>query len=122
MLTRNQVTDEQAAILAACPRPRAFAPSALVMAPVSFRSVAAAPSVAAVPAGFGSVAAVRPVASERLAGGKGGWHRQMTGFGLGIATAAQAGIGAPTRTIEQDPQDQYYLTSRRETRTWRPPH
>ena len=120
MLTRHQVTEEQAAILAACPRPRAFAPTALVIAPVSFRSASAAPSVAAVPAGLGSVAAVRPSASERPASGMGGWHRQLTG--LGFAAAAQAGIGATNRTIAQDPQDKHYLTSRRETRTWRPPH
>ena len=121
MLTRNQVTEEQAAILAACPRPRALAPLAASSAslPASFRSAFAAASVAAAPAGFGSVAAVRPSVDERPESGKGLWQREMTGLGFG--TAAMVGAGAIASTIAQYPQDQHYLTSRREPRTWRPP-
>ncbi len=122
MLTRNQVTAQQVAILAACSRPRALAPLAITLAsaPASFRSASAAAPVAAVSAGLGSVAPVRPSAGERPVTGKGLWLREMAGFGFGSAAAVEAGVNPSI--IAQHPQDPYYLTSRRELRTWRPPH
>jgi len=128
MLTLTHVADEQAAILAACPRPRALAASAISLVPSLVDwSVLRAPSVAAVSAGFGAVAAVRPAAGVRPESGYGLRRGEMAGIGFGRAIAAGAGaFGALVErdSKTQDPQDQKKndLTHRREPRPWRPPH
>ena len=119
MLTLNHVAEEQAAILAACPRPRALAPSLVDW------SVLPASSVLAVSAGLGSVAAVRPAADERPQVGY-ARRSEMAGFGFFAAILAGAGILGTVderarRTQDQNKQ-QSHLTHRREPRTWRPPH
>jgi len=128
MLTLNHVADEQAAILAACPRPRALAAVAISASPSLVDwSVLPASSVVAVSAGFGSVAAVRPVADERPEAGYGLRRPEMAGFGFGTASPAGAGAlgGLIERTsstqAQQNEQKQNDLTHRREPRTWRPP-
>ncbi|WP_034265274.1 hypothetical protein [Actinospica robiniae] len=120
MLTLNHVAEEQAAILAACPRPRALAPSLVDW------SVLPATSVSAVSAGLGSVAAVRPAADERPQVGY-AWRSEMAGFGLFAATLAGAGILGTvdergSKTQDQQDKKQSHLTHGREPRTWRPPH
>lgn len=130
MLTLTHVVDEQAASLAACPRPRALA---LAPSVVSWSAFSATSVVLAVRVGSGSAAAVRPVADERPSNGEAngyryGLRRHMAGFGFGSVQAAPAGAAASGGTIErtisskQDEQAQQNLTHRREPRPWRPPH
>jgi hypothetical protein len=125
MLTQNQAAKQQAAILVVCPRPRALSwaapvvPSAERWPATVAPSVVASPALAGVPAGIGSAASARPASGERPAA-YGLRRREMTGLGFG--TALLAGAGATSSTIAQHKQDQQYLTNRRETRTWRPPH
>lgn len=129
MLTPIHVAEEQAAILAACPRPRALAALAIPAAPSLVDwSVLRAPSVAAVSAGLGSVAAVRPASDERPETGYGLRRRgEMAGFGFGTAAPAAAGIAGSlvergsTTPDQLNQQKQNDLTHRREPRTWRPP-
>lgn len=135
MLTLNHVADEQAAILAACPRPRALAAVASAVVPSLVEwSVLPVSAVVAVSADLGAVAAVRPAADERP---EAGYALRPVMAGLGFFAATSAGAGAfgaakiPTGISErdgrtQDPQNQQDkqndLTHRREPRTWRPPH
>jgi len=129
MLTLNHVADEQAATLAACPRPRALAAVARFHATapsVASWPAPALPSVAARQAGIGSVAELRPWALERPAVGYLA-RRGMAGFGFGAASAVVGAIGdditrTSTISTKQDEQAQQNLTHRREPRTWRPPH
>jgi hypothetical protein len=129
MLTLNHAAEQQTAILAVCPRPRALALIApAVPSTLSWRLsatpsavVLAAPALAAAVSagsGLGSAAAVRPLAAERpVAYGR--RRGEMAGFGF--TTASPAGAGAVSGTIQQD-QNKQNLTDRREPRTWRPPH
>jgi hypothetical protein len=115
MLTLNHVAQKQAALIAACSRPRALAPVAGVAGSVSLWQASAAASVAAVSAGFGSVAVVRPFVEERPAG-YGMRRARLAG------TGTRALAGAHLSGISFTQQDKNDLTSRREPRTWRPPH
>jgi len=127
MLTLTHIVDEQAATLAACPRPRALAALAGVVAvtpSIASWPAAAAPSVAASRAGFGSVAVLRLLADERPTFGY-GLRREMAGFGSVSAAPAGAGVlgsGIEHERITSNKQSQQNLTHRREPRTWRPPH
>jgi hypothetical protein len=111
MLTQIQIPEPQAALLAACPRPRAVAPSALMpLMPSSS------------PAWVG-VVRLGAVAEER----RRGFAAAASGTrGFGYAAAARVvagtvgnGNGNGTASKQQDKQ---HLTSRREPVTWRPPH
>lgn len=130
MLTLNHVVEQQAATLAACPRPRALARAArgvVTLPSVASRPAAAVPSAVAPRAGFGAMSVLRPWADERPVFGYGS-RRDLAG--LGFATVATAGAGSLGGDIErertistkQDEQAQNYLTHRREPRSWRPPH
>lgn len=127
MLTLTHVADEQAAILAACPRPRALAAVASAAAPSLLDwSVLPASTVVAASAGLGSAAAVRPSADERPEAGY-GLRPVMAGFGVRGAREIPTGIverDAKTQDPQhkQDKQRQNHLTDRREPRPWRPPH
>ena len=112
MLTQIQIPEPQAALLAACPRPRAVAPSALMpLMPSSS------------PAWVG-VVRLGAVAEER----RRGFAAAASGTrGFGYAAAARVvvagtvgnGNGNGTASKQQDKQ---HLTTRREPVTWRPPH
>lgn len=118
MLTQFQTIEPQAALLAACSRPRALAVSAVVPASAS-RAQGAAWSRATAPI----AALVRRPDSvvERPQAGYGaervlpGTERVELG-GNGTTGITMAGNGL------QHPQDKQHLTTRREPVTWRPPH
>lgn len=128
MLTLNHVAPMQAALFAACPRPHALVPATSAAVQSSRRPAVAAWSVAAVSAGFGSVAVVRPWADERPAAGYGLRRRGTAGATADLfrfAAAIPAGaamLGSTTTQHQQDKQNRTNLTDRREPRTWRPPH
>ncbi|MBR7830078.1 hypothetical protein KDK95_27495 [Actinospica sp. MGRD01-02] len=122
MLTQFQIPEPQAALLAACPRPRAVAPSAVSpLTPSS--SPAWAGSVR-----LGVATVTRVVAEERPAGLAG---HGMRAFAFSTATRP-AGYAAAARVFgagvvgngstSKDQQDKQHLTDRRGTVTWRPPH
>jgi hypothetical protein len=95
MTTQFPITEPQAALLAACPRPRAVAPSA---------SMPLMPSSS--PAWVG-VARLGAVAEERNGG-----------FGYAVAGI----VGNGSTSTRQDQQHKQHLTARRGPVTWRPPH
>lgn len=128
MLTQFQIPEPQAALLAACPRPRAVVP-APALAPSAVSPLMPSSS----PAWAGSVrtgvaTATRVVAEERLAGLT---AEGMRGFAFSAATRP-VGYAAATRVIgagvvgngstSKDQQDKQHLTDRRGPVTWRPPH
>jgi hypothetical protein len=118
MLTQFQTIETQAAVLAACPRPRALAMS-VSASPVITRPAPSVPSawssfaqtfavMSAHVSGLGAFAEVeRPDASER----------PMPGYAFGIGEGRTNGNTGSTKQ-----QDQKNLTARREPVTWRPPH
>ena len=136
MLTQFQMTESQAAILAACPRPRA-----LVFAPAT-PSTAKATAVWSFPVPIaasarrlGSVESVRPFGFVGLAGlepsaGLAGVEAEARlGYGArGSVTAVASGkavdgpANAPISMNGITQQDKQHLTARREPVTWRPPH
>lgn len=120
MLTQFQIIEPQAAILAACPRPRALAFAAVSAAEWSH----SAPIVASARR-LGSVEAVRPSGLAEAV-------RPVSGYGVArVLTDAvrvelgggngSAGAGM-TDSKQRDPQDPQHLTARRGPVTWRPPH
>jgi hypothetical protein len=104
MTTQFPITEPQAALLAACPRPRAVAPSA---------SMPLMPSSS--PAWVG-VVRLGAVAEER----NGGFAASSTRRGFGYAVAGIVGNGSTS--TRQDQQHKQHLTARRGPVTWRPPH
>lgn len=106
MLTQFQIPEPQAALLAACPRPRAVVPSASMSLMPSSR-----------PAWVGAVRlGAVAVAEERVRG----FAASGTRNGFGYAVAGIVGNGSTS--TKQDPQDKQHLTARRGPVTWRPPH
>jgi hypothetical protein len=136
MLTQFQMTEPQAAILAACPRPRAlvFAPAAPSTAKTtavwSFPAPIAAParrlgSVESVrPFGFAGFAGLEPSAAlagvEAEAGLGYGARGSVAAVASGRAVDGPANAPISMNGINQ--QDKQHLTARREPVTWRPPH
>ena len=118
MLTQIQIPEPQAALLAACPRPRAATPSVLSLTVPSRSSVltTAMPTpVVSMSArwfdgtrGFGAAAVERVERVERPAG-----H-----VAAGIVGT---GVNGTSRNDQQDKQHKQYLTARRGPVTWRPP-
>jgi hypothetical protein len=104
MTTQFQIPEPQAALLAACPRPRAVVPSA---------SSPLMPSSS--PAWAGAVR-LGAVAEERVRGFAASGTRN--GFGYAVAGI----VGNASAGTKQDPQDKQHLTARRGPVTWRPPH
>lgn len=141
MLTQYQTTEPQAAILAACPRPRVLAPTTFAFrASVATRVPAAAPvSAPRVPGAWSQ--AVAPIAalpqrSVRRPGSAA--ERSEAGYGVSrvLADAVRVEVGSGNGnggnaggiagivmagTNQQDKQHRQYLTARREPVTWRPP-
>ena len=137
MLTQFQTTEPQAAVPAACPRPRAL----VFAVPLAASWPLCAP-IAASARRVGSVGSVRPLGSarvERSAGLAGAERRSgylatlLLGDAAGSNVASgkvangTAGIGliGMTSVNEQNPQekhDEQHPTSRRGPVTWRPPH
>ena len=103
MTTQFQIPEPQAALLAACPRPRAVVPSA---------SMPLMPSSS--PAWVG-VVRLGAVAEERDRG----FAASGTRRGFGYAVAGIVGNGSTS--TRQDQQDKQHLTARRGPVTWRPP-
>lgn len=121
MLTQYQTTEPQAALFAACPRPRALASAYVVLpslAPVAPVSFAAAASWATAP-----IAAL-PLGSERRPGSVAGFGGSGVN-GSGVEGADKSGYGnariAMAGTNQQDKQYKQHLTTRREPVTWSPP-
>ena len=109
MTTQFQIPEPQAALLAACPRPRAVVPSAsMPLMPSSRPAWVGAERLGAVVAQSASVEAGRGFAAS-------GTHR-----GVGYAVAGIVANGNTSRRL--DPQDKQHLTARRGPVTWRPPH
>ncbi|HET9172658.1 MAG TPA: hypothetical protein VFN97_24745 [Actinospica sp.] len=115
MLTQIQLPEPQAALLAACPRPRAVAPSVSVLtAPSVVPATVIAMPVVSLSArwfegtpGFGAVAAERVERAPRP---------------VGYVAAGIVGKGSNGISRKQDQQDKQHLTARRGPVTWRPPH
>jgi hypothetical protein len=133
MLTQMQTIERQAALLAACPRPRALA---LVPAPVN-AVLTVNPVTAAVPAAclpsptWSHVAPISHAAFARVPGfGVAGYAaapRPMAGVRPDSAARREGhGIVGLSReyssTFGTEQQDQKHLTTRRGPVTWRPPH
>jgi hypothetical protein len=124
MLTQFQIPEPQAALLAACPRPRAVVQAPSAVSPLMPSSCSAwAGSVR-----LGVATATRAVAEERLAGLTG---QGMRAFAFSAATrpagyAAAARVfgagGVGNGSTSKDQQDKQHLTDRRGPVTWRPPH
>jgi len=125
MLTQIQLTEPQAALLAACPRPRAVVSASVLTVSTPEVSMStqrpwtqwpqpqSAPVLAAAPvrvARLGAVAVERPAASGRPA-----YAAAVAGVigGEGV-------IGANGFTSSK--QHKQHLTDRRGLVTWRPPH
>lgn len=126
MLTQYQTTEPQAALLAACPRPRALAlvlPVPSVFAPVAPVATAASASWATAP-----IAAL-PLGSERRQGSVAGFDGSgvngngVSGSGTGVEGTDGKGYAriAMAGPNQQDKQYKQHLTARREPVTWRPP-
>lgn len=124
MITQIQTTEQQTAILAVCPRPRALA-----CAPAgSF----VATRVSAEAGARWSSSVVRTAASVRRPDSV--LERPATAHGVtrvlvdAVRTEAGSGIGEAGTLMsangaqQQYPQDKQHLTARREPVTWRPPH
>ena len=112
MLTQIQIPEPQAALLAACPRPRAVAPSSVLMPLMPSSS----------PAWVGVVRLGAVVEEPRRGFAASG----TSGFGYAaavrvVATAGTVGTGNGNGTASKQ-QDKQHLTNRREPVTWRPPH
>ncbi|HWG24716.1 hypothetical protein [Actinospica sp.] len=128
MLTQIQIAEPQAAVLAACPRPRAVTPAVLsnrVLSPLM-------PSSSPAWVGVVRLGAVSEVRRGRL------MAERTRAFGFAAATRP-AGYAAAARVIgagvvgsgsgsngttgsKKDQQDKQHLTDRRGPVTWRPPH
>lgn len=106
MTTQFQIPEPQAALLAACPRPRAVVPSA---------STPLMPSSRPAWVGVVRLDAVA-VVEERSAGFAASGTRR--GFGYAVAGI----VGNASTSTRQDQQDKQHLTARRGPVTWRPPH
>lgn len=111
MTTQFQIPEPQAALLVACPRPRAVVPSASMPLMPSSR-----------PAWVGAVRlGAVAVAEERVRGFAASGTRR--GFGYAVAgIVGNASVGNGSTSTKQDPQHKQHLTARREPVTWRPPH
>jgi hypothetical protein len=136
MLSQFQMSEPQAAILAACPRPRALVftsaipSSAEATAAWSFPAPIAASarrlgSVESVrPLGFAGVAGLEPFAGLVGVASEAGLGYGARGSRVAVASAKAAEGPANTRIGMNDSkqQDKQHLTARRDTVTWRPPH
>lgn len=123
MLTQFQIPEPQAAVLAACPRPRALAATPVLMPTVPMPSV---PSRLV----WAGVSRLGAVAEER----RGLVAERTRAFGFAsverpvryaaVARPVGAGIlgGDGTTGTTSNKQDQQHLTNRRGPVTWRPPH
>jgi hypothetical protein len=148
MLTQFQIIQRQAALLAACPRPRALALSGINTLSASAVTTLPVPSVPSAwshsapisGAAFPRVPGLGAVAVEPRRSPSGNGPRSF-GFGgaerpaaavrprAGFAALAAEGYGNGTdmttgtngsNNVKQ--QDEQYLTARRGPVTWRPPH
>ena len=124
MLTQIQIAEPQAAVLAACPRPRALTSAVPSLSPLM-------PSTSPARVGVVRLGAVSEVRRGRL------MAERTRAFG--VVAATRAGYAAAPRVIaagvvgsgngtngstgsKKDQQDKQHLTDRREPVTWRPPH
>ena len=138
MLTQFQMAEPQAAILAACPRPRALVFAPAVLSTTEATTAWSFPAPIAAPARrLGSAESVRPfgfvgsAGLEPSAGPAGIEAEAGLGYGArGFVTAVASGtaVDRPANAPAgmnginlQDKQHKQHLTARREPVTWRPP-
>lgn len=150
MLTQFQTTEPQAAVLAACPRPRALAHVAYVgsvaatgftsLSEWSYSAQSATSAASSRRHGLGIAEALRPFGATGLVERPAPAERQMPGYAPKTAVAADATTAAArpgyaaggngfiavadssNSVNSSKPQDKQYLTARRGPVTWRPPH
>ncbi len=124
MTTQFQIPEPQAALLAACPRPRAVVPSAsMPLMPSSSPAWVGVVRLGAVAAEsvFAESVPAESVPAESVSDElRRGFAASGTRRGFGYAVAGIVGNG--NTGTRQDKQHKQHLTARRGPVTWRPPH
>ena len=117
MLTQIQIPEPQAALLVACSRPHALAPSS-VASPLMSSSPAWAGVVR-----LGAVSELRrrPVSERPRTFGFAAATRAV-GYAAAPRVIGAGALGNGTAGTTSSKQDQQHLTDRRGPVTWRPPH